>query len=239
MTDRSPRLEVTDTSVRAAAFDDIYFSVHSGLEETRHVFLQGNNLPAAWLGRPRFAVGETGFGTGLNVLALLQLWLDTPDAPELEVWTVEKFPLEKEQMEDLWQRLGPALTAGQPPLPISRLLAVYQPQGGSWILPGTDGRVRLHLLIGDAADRLAEFPAGLDAWFLDGFAPDKNPDLWTQDILSTAARKTRTGGTLASFTAAGVVKTRLRAAGFEIKRRPGHGAKRHMIIGTLCAPQSP
>ncbi len=213
-------------------FGDVYFSRQDGLAETRHVFLQGNNLAerlAQLPARVCFQVGELGFGTGLNVLALWQLWQQVrPDNhSRLHVVTVEKHPLTRQDLaraHEVW----PELSA------VSRqLLSQYPPA-----LPGphrmifAEERFSVDLWLGDADEILPEIIADrvMDAWFLDGFAPSCNPELWQQTILSQVMRLSAQGRTTyASFSVAGVVKQGLRAHGVTITRPPGYGLKRQML----------
>lgn len=206
---------------------DIFFSDDDGLGETRHVFLEGNNLPAAWGGKPSFTVSELGFGTGLNLLALADLARAEQAAgravPRLVYQSVEWKPRHRDEIEALavrWPELEP---------PLGELLAVYDPQPGwnRWDWPW--GSIRL--FVGDART-LPDARPGFEpahAWFLDGFAPDRNPELWDPALLAWAAQTTVPGGTAATYSAAGVVKQGLRAAGFTVIRAPGWGRKRHMV----------
>ena len=223
----------------AAAFDDVYFSNDDGLAESRYVFLDQNNLPNRWLNhdRPLFVVAETGFGTGLNVLATWQAFIDyrrqhpQGNAQRLHLISVEKFPLNH---ADLSQTLSQ-----WPELSIlsARLLAEYPlPISGCHRLQ-LDDNVSLDLWLGDVAQVLPDMEAGLagkvDAWYLDGFAPSKNPEMWTPELFTQLARLARNGATLATFTAATLVRKGLIAAGFEIKRAKGFRHKREMLTGVL------
>jgi len=205
---------------------DIFFSADDGWAETRHVFLDGNHLPGAWAGRDRFVVSELGFGTGLNLLALATLADSEAVAgrpvPRLVYQSVEWEPRGLEAIEALalrWPELSPAAQA---------LHAVYRPVPGwnRWAWPWGD----IVLYVGDARDLIAgpSFET-TDAWFLDGFAPDRNPELWDHELLAWVGRCTRPGGTAATYSAAGVVKQGLRSAGFTVFRATGYGRKRHMV----------
>jgi len=230
----------------ADAFDDVYFSNDNGLEESRHVFLQHNGLPDRWTrhDRPLFVVGETGFGTGLNFLALWESFRhyrrQHPDGPvqRLHFISTEKYPLSQ---ADLTRALAawPSLAALTEPL-----LAQYPlPLPGCHRLILDDGRVTLDLWFGDVNDSLPQWAATtagwVDAWFLDGFAPSKNPQMWQQDLFEQLYRLARPGATLATFTCAGFVRRGLQAAGFTMAKVPGHGSKREMLAGHkpgLAAP---
>ncbi len=209
-------------------FDDIYFSAEDGLAETRHTFLNGNGLPEAWAGRDRFTIAETGFGTGLNFLAAWTLFEETA-APEavLDYVSVELYPLDAAAILAALGRWRDAF-GGR----LERLAAQYPMK-----LPGFHriafGRVRLTLVFDDMAEALPQLsvPAGVDAWFLDGFAPSKNPKMWTEALYREMARLSAPGATLASFTAVGAVRRGLGAAGFTVNRIRGYGRKFHMTTG--------
>ena len=205
----------------AAAFDDVYFSNDDGLAESRYVFLSQNQLPTRWINHDRahFVVAETGFGTGLNMLATWQAFIDyrrqhpQGNAQRLHLISVEKYPLSH---ADLTQALGQwrelsTLSA--------RLLAEYPTLTSGCHRLWLDDNVCLDLWLGDVAELLPSMEAGLngkvDAWYLDGFAPSKNPQMWTQSLFEQLARLARAGATLATFTAAGFVRRGLIAAGFE------------------------
>ncbi|PYE84899.1 tRNA (5-methylaminomethyl-2-thiouridine)(34)-methyltransferase MnmD [Pseudoroseicyclus aestuarii] len=193
-------------------FDDPYFSLASGLEETRHVFFGGNDLPARL--RAGFRIAELGFGTGLNLLALNALRGDLP----LRFTSFEAFPLTREDA-------GRALAAF-PDLDAAPLLAAWDRlgQGAVEVWPGLE----VDLILGDARQTLPAWDGLADAWFLDGFSPAKNPELWGAELLEAVAAHTAPGGTLATYTAAGHVRRALEAAGLAVERRSGYGRKRHM-----------
>ena len=212
-------------------FGDVYFSRANGLAETQHVFLNGNDLPErlAQLGsHDYFVVGETGFGTGLNFLALWQLWRQVrPDNhSRLHLLTVEKHPLTLADLRRallIWPELAELST---------QLLAQYPPPlSGVHRLIFAEERISLDLWLGDAADCLPNIHSdcAVDAWFLDGFAPSCNPELWQTHILSQIVRLSAVGTTFASFSVAGVVKQGLRAHGITVTRPKGFGRKRQML----------
>ncbi len=223
-------------------FDDVYFSNQDGLEETRYVFLNGNRLPQRFNQHPRplFIVAETGFGTGLNFLTLWQAFArfraESPDAAlqRLHFISFEKFPL---QLADLtaahaqWPELADYASElrAQWPLPLP----------GCHRLLLAAGRVTLDLWFGDVNALLPHFDASInnqvDAWFLDGFAPSKNPDMWSESLFAAMARFARPEGSFATFTAAGFVRRGLQQAGFSVAKCKGFGQKREMLSGTLPA----
>ena len=203
-------------------FDDPYFSLENGLDEARHVFLAGNRLPERFT--PGFHVAELGFGTGLNLLATLQLWRATGQAGQLRFTSFEAFPMQgagmrrahaafpelselSEELSDLWETgrfKTPALT--------------------------------VEIIEGDARKTLPEWGGFADAWFLDGFSPAKNPELWEPALMAEVFAQTNPGGTAATYTAAGFVRRGLEAAGFAVSRIGGYGRKRHMTRAERITP---
>ena len=205
-------------------FDDPYFSLENGLEETRHVFLAGNDLPARFC--DGFHIAELGFGTGLNFLTTLLAWQEAGVEGALRFTSFEAFPMEAAEMA----RAHAAFPVLQE---VSEALcAVWQPEGGVFeVLPD----VHLHVVAGDARQTLAAWNGQADAWFLDGFSPAKNPELWTAELMQQVGAHTAQGGTCATYTAAGFVRRGLTEAGFEVARTAGYGRKRHMTRGRLSA----
>ncbi len=220
------------------AYGDVYFSRASGIEETRYVYLQHNRLPERWraLDRNLFTIGETGFGTGLNFLCAWQLWREcAPADARLHFVSAEKYPLHPEELREalaLWPELASLSQA---------LLDQYEILSPGWRrFQFENGRITLTLLIGDARDTLPLLNAKVDAWFLDGFSPSVNPELWQPPLFQQVARLSAPGATFATFTSAGEVRRGLQAAGFDVHRVPGHGHKRHMSCGQRTAlPSAP
>jgi tRNA 5-methylaminomethyl-2-thiouridine biosynthesis bifunctional protein len=213
-------------------FDDVYFSDKSGLEETRYVFLEQNNLRerfAALADGGRLVIGETGFGTGLNFLCAWQLFEQHAVAgARLHFVSVEKYPLNPPDLQRalaLWPELKPF--ADQL---LAQYVAIHQ---GFQRLILDNGRVTLTLLIGDALEQLPQLDAQIDAWFLDGFAPAKNPDMWTAELFTELARLAAPGSTISTFTSTGWVRRLLNAAGFKMKRTPGIGHKWEILRGVF------
>ncbi|MGE3335921.1 MAG: bifunctional tRNA (5-methylaminomethyl-2-thiouridine)(34)-methyltransferase MnmD/FAD-dependent 5-carboxymethylaminomethyl-2-thiouridine(34) oxidoreductase MnmC [Rhodospirillaceae bacterium] len=214
----------------ARRFGDIYYSRDGGLAESRHVFLAGNELPQAWLHKPCFCIAELGFGTGLNFLAAWDLWRRTrTPGSRLHYVAVEGFPLTGAELREClapWDEVKTLARA---------LVSIYpEPQRGFHrVFPSVDhdedGAVALTLLYGDAEEMLEQLEARVDAWFLDGFAPDKNPDMWSQEVFSHVARLSRDGARAATYSVAGTVRHGLDNAGFDITRTAGFGAKREML----------
>lgn len=195
-------------------FDDPYFSLAGGLAETRHVFLAGNDLPQRL--RPGFHVAETGFGTGLNLLALAQV----AQVP-VRFTSFEAFPLGMEELA--------RAHAAFPEL--ADLSAQLRAGWGAAQLQV--GQVTAEVILGDARETLPAWQGRADAWFLDGFSPARNPELWSDALLAEIGRHTAPGGSFATYTAAGHVRRALEAAGFEVARSPGFAGKRHMSRGIL------
>lgn len=218
----------------SSRFDDVYFSIDSGLEETRHVFLRGNRLQerfAALTAGETFAVGETGFGTGLNFLCAWQLFGQAaPRGAGLDFFSIEKFPLSDDDLRAalaLWPELNEYAEG---------LLTRWRrrvPGWNRWSFAG--GRVRLTLVLSDVAEALPEMAGGVDAWFLDGFAPAKNPEMWAEPVLAELARLSNAGATLATYTCAGAVRRGLQQAGFDVEKVAGFGRKREMLRGAISA----
>lgn len=219
------RLDWEPSGPRAADYGDVYFSAEDGLEETRAVFLKGCGLPEAWQGRRHFVVGELGFGTGLNALALWQLWRETrPAGAWLDFVSVEKHPLSRDETGRAfaaWPDLEPLTTRLLKQWP-SRQKGVHRlvfPEDGFAIT-----------VIHDAVEAaLADMDFRADAWFLDGFAPAKNDAMWSQDVLDQVGRLSAPGARVGTFTVAGHVRRGLQEAGFEVAKRPGFGRKRERL----------
>ncbi|KIO49029.1 bifunctional tRNA (5-methylaminomethyl-2-thiouridine)(34)-methyltransferase MnmD/FAD-dependent 5-carboxymethylaminomethyl-2-thiouridine(34) oxidoreductase MnmC [Nitrosospira sp. NpAV] len=218
----------------SSLFDDIYFSRDSGLAEKRHVFLQGNQLHDrfASLAEGAFAIGETGFGTGLSFLCAWQLFDElAPTGATLDFFSVERYPVDERELIGalaLWPVLQPYA---------DNLITRWPrrvPGWNRWSF--ANGRVRLTLAIGDVAESLPEIHHGVDAWFLDGFSPARNPEMWTQQVFESVVRASRPGATFATYTCAGGVRRGLEEAGFQVSKLPGFGSKREMLKG--CLPGS-
>jgi len=211
-------------------FDDHYFSRIDGRAECAHVFIDGNDLPLRWRQQSEqtdthgqnFAIGELGFGTGLNFLETWRQWRDIRQPGQhLSFLSVEGFPLAAEtagQALKNWPELG-ALSA--------RLLERWDQMTSPMQL---DDQTRLQVLQGDVTDMVVQFPL-VDAWYLDGFSPANNPEMWGGDLLRSVFERSVVGGTFASYTAAGWVRRNLESAGFMVEKRTGFGSKRHMIAG--------
>lgn len=223
-------------------YDDVYFAINEGIDETLHVFIEQNHL------RQRFAelaprdclvIGETGFGTGMNFFCAWQLFAELAHAEaRLHFVSVEKYPLSRADLERAMQ-LWPTLAAFTRPL-LDQYVAIHP---GFQQLSLDDGRVTLTLMIGDALEQLPQLDARIDAWFLDGFAPAKNPDMWTPELFAQLARLSHPGTTLGTFTTTGWVRRSLIEAGFTMKKVPGIGKKWEVMHGVYsggpAAPAAP
>lgn len=221
-----------DGRLRSQAFDDIYFSPDNGLAETRHVFIDGNDLTTRWQHqRGEFLLAELGFGTGLNFLASWAHWQQhAPDDARLCYIAVERYPLAPATM-------ARALASWSCLAPLCRSLLAQWPRasGGSHQFEFLGGRVRLLLLFDDVVSALADLaPASVNAWYLDGFAPARNPQMWSDAVLRGVRHASAGGATLATFTAAGFVRRGLQSRGFIMQKRPGFGRKREMLVGRLA-----
>ncbi len=231
--DRSPRLVWTDDGApRSGRFDDVYFSREDGLAESRAVFLAGCGLPETWRGRRRFTVAELGFGTGLNIAALLDLWQrEGPAGGRLNVFSVEGFPLSRDEAAralSAWPELAEASRA--------LLDAWPAPTPGFHRLDLPAFNATLDLAVGEASWALSEWSGRADAWFLDGFAPSTNPGMWSDAVLDAVAARSGPGARLATFTVAGSVRRGLSERGFSVDKRPGHGRKRERLEAYLDGP---
>jgi tRNA 5-methylaminomethyl-2-thiouridine biosynthesis bifunctional protein len=216
----------------SALYDDIYHSDAGGLAQARFVFLEGNHLPQRWQGRETFTVMETGFGLGRNFLATWQAWRNDPDASgRLHYLAIEKHPFRAEDLAVLhaaWPEvaaLSHDLCAAWPPL---------LPGFHRLLLDG--GRVVLTLVFGDIAESLPQIEARADAFFLDGFSPGKNPEMWDPACLARLNRLAADGATLATYTVSAPVRKALSQAGFICRKLPGFGSKRDML-GASYAPR--
>lgn len=221
MTDQSGDLIWRDDLPVSRRFDDPYFAASDGLAETRHVFLQGNGLPARFA--PGFRIAELGFGTGLNLLAAQAAWIASGIAGDLHFTSFEAHPLPRADIARAlraFPEIGPLA---------AEFLAAYDPAGGEIALR----RCRLDLVLGDANVTLPLWRGRAEAWFLDGFAPARNPELWGDALLCEVARHTAPGGTAATYSAAGAVRRGLHEAGFDVMRLAGYGRKRHMTGARL------
>ncbi|MEH6823960.1 MAG: bifunctional tRNA (5-methylaminomethyl-2-thiouridine)(34)-methyltransferase MnmD/FAD-dependent 5-carboxymethylaminomethyl-2-thiouridine(34) oxidoreductase MnmC [Motiliproteus sp.] len=211
-------------------FNDFYFSRVNGLEETQYVYLRHNQLPQRWQSLApgqAFCIGETGFGTGLNFLSCWQAWREhAAPTSRLHFISVERHPLSQQDLRralSLWPQLAEftdALVAQYPP-----------PCGGFHRLVFDQGLVQLTLIFDDACHAIAQLEPRVDAWFLDGFSPAKNPEMWSPELFKGVARSSHRNTTFSTFSAASSVRRGLEAVGFAVNKAPGFGKKRELLYG--------
>jgi tRNA U34 5-methylaminomethyl-2-thiouridine-forming methyltransferase MnmC len=203
-------------------FQDPYYALTDGAAEARHVFLAGNGLPGRF--REGFRIAELGFGTGLNALVAWEAWAQAAAPGPLRFTSFEAYPMPLADMARAlarWPDLADRAAA---------LLAALEQNGLRASLPGLE----LEVIDGDARETLPGWQGGADAWFLDGFSPARNPELWEPALMAQVAAHTASGGTFATYSAAGAVRRALAEAGFAVERAPGFGDKRHMSRGRLA-----
>jgi tRNA 5-methylaminomethyl-2-thiouridine biosynthesis bifunctional protein len=222
------------TTPYSARYDDIYHSAQGGLEQARHVFLGGNDLPGAWHDRERFVICETGFGLGLNFLATWQAWQNDPQrCRRLHFVSIEKHPFRRDDLARLHQQ-WPELAGFS-----AQLVAAWP-----MLVPGfhrlhfENEAIALTLVFGDAAEWLPQLTLAADAFYLDGFAPDRNPELWSAATLAQLRRLAAPGATLATWSVAEDVTGRVAAADFSFEKRPGFGNKRYMLAARAPGTRS-
>ena len=208
-------------------YDDVYHTRCGGPAQARHVFLAGNNLPQRWQDQKRFVILETGFGLGLNFLATWATWQDDPQrCQRLRFISVEKHPVSVEDLAKVhaawpeFAHLAAQLRQHWPPL-----------EAGTHRIMLAEGRLILDLTFGDALEVLPTLDAQANAFYLDGFAPDKNPELWSVPLFQMLAKLAAPGATLATWSVAGEVRRGLSEAGFKLEKRPGFAGKRQMLVG--------
>ncbi|MBU1316502.1 MAG: tRNA (5-methylaminomethyl-2-thiouridine)(34)-methyltransferase MnmD [Alphaproteobacteria bacterium] len=207
-------------------FGDHFYCRNDGRLECGHVFLAGNGLPEQWHDTSQFRIGELGFGTGLNFCETWRQWkLVRQPGAQLHFTSFELYPMGAEEIGralSQWPEIAEERTA---------LVAAWpaHPQGRVDI--EMDAQTRLTVIVGPALDGVTAEPADFDAWFLDGFAPSRNPDMWSPDLMQAIFDRTVPGGSFATYAAAGFVRRNLQAAGFAVERRPGFAGKREMLCG--------
>lgn len=223
-------LWIGNTTPNSPLFDDIYFNPDQGLDESRYVFWE-SSLALSQINssrKPTFVIAETGFGTGLNFFITAQNFLLSSSSRSLHFISVEKHPLSQRDIlkaSNIWPKSAPIITP---------LLTQYPPPLNCFnTLSFADHRIKLTLLFGDAAECYSQLQASVDIWYLDGFAPSKNPDMWSPELFRQIARLSHPGTTFSTFTAAGLVRRGLQEVGFDVKKQKGFGRKREMLVGTF------
>ncbi len=225
----APLTLLEDGTPYSTAFSDIYHSAAGGLAQAQHVFIAGNALPARWAEQQIFSIVETGFGTGANFLATWAAWRDDPArCARLHFVSIEKHPFTREDLHTLYRRPIFSMLA-----PLAKQLCEAWPilTAGLHRLEFEGGRVTLTLALGDISDLLPQLWLRADAFYLDGFTPAKNPEMWNASIFKALARLATQNATLATYTTASAVLQGLAAAGFEVHKAQGFWLKRKMLIG--------
>ncbi|MEM9469064.1 MAG: tRNA (5-methylaminomethyl-2-thiouridine)(34)-methyltransferase MnmD [Pseudomonadota bacterium] len=212
-------------------FDDIYFSAQDGLAETHHVFLQGNDLPQFWqearFYNTSFCIAETGFGTGLNFLAAWKLFEESAASHQtLDFVSFEQYPLSPGEIDEALKPWDEQLGKYK-----KQLLEQYPIRVEGFHRIVFNKNIVLTLIFGDMNEYIGELDAQVDCWFLDGFTPAKNPQMWSDTLYQNMDRLSYDGSRFATFTAAGDVKRGLENAGFAVKKTEGFGRKRDMLVG--------
>ncbi|MEM9145527.1 MAG: tRNA (5-methylaminomethyl-2-thiouridine)(34)-methyltransferase MnmD [Pseudomonadota bacterium] len=222
----SPVMWQGDGVLVSRRYGDVYYSATDGLAESRYVFLDGNDLATRMPQAVSFAVGELGFGTGLNFLAAWMLWEQVNGGAGVLHYTA--FEISQLAGADMAaaHRRWPEL------LPWSERLLGALATGERVVDLGS---ARLDLRFGDARAAVPAWTGAADAWFLDGFAPARNPEMWEPDLLAAVHARTRPGGSFATFTAAGAVRRALVDSGYLVTRCAGFDRKRHMLVGHRSA----
>ncbi|MDJ0614712.1 MAG: tRNA (5-methylaminomethyl-2-thiouridine)(34)-methyltransferase MnmD [Rhizobiaceae bacterium] len=217
-----------DKTPVSTRFDDPYYSVDDGRAETEYVFIDGNDLKSRWANMSECMIAELGFGTGLNFLETVRKWRSSvSNGSSLHFISFEQFPITKEEMAKAlanWPELQDLA---------SKLTGIWDPAA-----PVLDDRlaenVRLTVHFGDANTLLPKLDFKADAWYLDGFSPAKNPELWNEKLMREVGIHTVAGGTFATYTSAGFVKRGLQEAGFQVEKVKGFGRKREMLTGKMA-----
>ncbi|TYT73275.1 tRNA (5-methylaminomethyl-2-thiouridine)(34)-methyltransferase MnmD [Desulfobotulus mexicanus] len=215
-------------------YNESYFSKAGAIEESRHIFLKQNRLPHRWLEKSSFHICETGFGTGLNFLVTADFWRRfAPAGSTLFYTSVEKHPIPADHLRQI-HRAWPCLNDLS-----NQLLDKYPPPvRGKHHLFFKELRMEVDLLFDDA-EKLSEIlERNVDAWFLDGFSPHANPEMWSDNLFETMGKKTADKGSFATFTAAGFVRRAMISQGFCVEKLPGFRFKRDMIRGFLGTSNS-
>lgn len=211
---------------RSSIFDDTFYTRSDGQAETAYVFMDGNGLPARWSGTTNFSIAELGFGTGLNFLETWRTWIAVRSPSQRLVFTsFEAYPISVDDMTRAlmpWTDLGPLGEA------LTSCWQAPPDQPVSWQM---DEQTELHIITGKAENSVARWDGLADAWYLDGFSPARNPDMWSPDLMQQVHDHTSPDGSFATYTAAGQVRRNLVAAGFKVTRRKGFAGKREMLLG--------
>ena len=210
-------------------FGDHFYCRTDGRLECGHVFLAGNGLPDRWSAMSPngdFRIGELGFGTGLNFCETWRQWkLRRKPGTGLHFISFELYPMRAEEIDRALSH-WPEIDAER-----KALVAAWPAEPSGIVEIEADGQSRLSVVCGPALQGVGTSEAGFDAWYLDGFAPSRNPDMWSPELMRALFDRTVPGGTFATYAAAGFVRRNLQAAGFAVERRPGFAGKREMLCG--------
>jgi tRNA 5-methylaminomethyl-2-thiouridine biosynthesis bifunctional protein len=228
-----PQFEMAEGAPYSRRFTDVYHSADGGVDETRHVFIGGGRVAERFTAGGTTVIGETGFGTGLNFLATRREFADNaPSDARLHYVSIERYPLSAEQLRDLWR--------GHQFAEFADSLCDQWPnrRPGTYRLSFDNGRVALTLIFDDAVSALHSLVGEVDVWYLDGFSPAQNPEMWTPELFAEIANHSRPGTRVTTFTAAGFVRRGLGDVGFTMEKAPGFGRKRHMLVGGFTETRS-
>lgn len=216
-------------------FGDVYFSSDDGIAESEYNFLQGNELSQRWqqLDSQQFTIAETGFGSGLNFLLTASLWQESQAAQysSLHYISVEKHPIDKAELARLYQQQN-----WQNDITEALIEHYPMPWSGQYHLC-LSPQLTLTLLLGDATEQFSGYEFIADAWYLDGFSPNKNADLWSEELFRVMAKRSKVGTTFATFTAASAIRRGLLSAGFAVRKEKGFGRKRERLLGQFIAEE--
>ncbi|AFI31531.1 tRNA (5-methylaminomethyl-2-thiouridine)(34)-methyltransferase MnmD [Borrelia crocidurae] len=211
-------------TIYSSKFKDIYYDPQYGLEESNYVFIKGCALEKELTTTKNIKIAELGFGTGLNLIALLKYLTENNIKTKINYYSIEKFPLKKEQIKKISQFFNndiqyfKIMLKKYPKIPIKNIK--YK----------ISSNINLKILIGDAKDKLKELPKYIDYWFLDGFTPSKNIRMWNKEIFTIISQKSKTGTKLSTFSSARIVKDGLKLANFNYLKIKGFNNKRHMLV---------
>lgn len=226
-----PKIDKDSKGLFNLDFDDIYFLPEQGIEESDYVFIEGNQLKKRWdklKDEENFCIVETGFGSGLNCLNVWKHWQQQKNKPKhLQLFSCELFPLSKTQLKNNLN-LFPELNFES-----EKLLALYPSSRTGFHRLPLAKNVDLTLMFGDAKLCLEQLSVKVDAWFLDGFAPSKNPQMWSDELLNQIYRNSNKNSTLSTFTAASIITKKLQKIGFQVDKKKGFGKKREMITASF------
>lgn len=234
-------IEFKDGVPVSVLFDDVYFSKQGGWEESQYVFLEGNEVQSKWAKNEKstFRVGELGFGSGLNLFVTLEAWKLCGNPMPVEFVSLEGYPLTKDILLSL-NTSYPEKTLWFEGLIRSYESAIQvwrkNPSENLWTYhwnhEENQHSFTLHVFFGDIKECLPKFP-DIDSWYLDGFSPGKNPDMWSLDVLKKLREKSNFGTSFATFSSAGFLRRNLAELGFVVEKKKGFGRKREMISGFL------